>query len=73
MYTKIGMRKTSIRATLFSLIYEMEAEVPIVIEIPSLRVLKDVELEKAMARMMKDYGKKLWSLLREVVFKVVKP
>ena len=38
--------RTSIRVTLYSLIYEMEAILPIEVEIPPLSVLKEVELEE---------------------------
>ena len=38
---------TSSEATPYSLVYEMEAVLPIEIEIPSLRVLRKVELEEA--------------------------
>ena len=34
-------------ATPYSLVYEMEAILPIEVEIPSLRVLREVELEEA--------------------------
>ena len=43
---RTGVR-TSIRATPYSLVYGMEVVLPIEIEIPSLRVLREVELEKA--------------------------
>ena len=43
---RIGVQ-TSIGATLYSLVYRMEAVLPIEVEIPSLRVLKKVELEEA--------------------------
>ena len=43
---RTGVR-TSIRATLYSLVYGMEAILPIKVEIPSLRILKEVELEEA--------------------------
>ena len=43
---RTGVR-TSTGATPYSLVYEMEAVLPIEIEIPSLRVLRDVELEEA--------------------------
>ena len=43
---RTGVR-TSTRATPFSLVYGMEAFLPIEMEIPSLRVLREVELEKA--------------------------
>ena len=39
--------QTSTRATPYSLVYGMEAVLPIKMEIPSLRVLKEVELEEA--------------------------
>ncbi|EOY21330.1 RNA-directed DNA polymerase (Reverse transcriptase), Ribonuclease H, putative [Theobroma cacao] len=39
--------RTSTGATLFSLVYGMEAVFPIEVEIPSLRVLKEVQLEEA--------------------------
>ena len=39
--------RTSIGATPYSLIYEMETVLPVEVEIPSLRVLKEVELEEA--------------------------
>ena len=39
--------QTSIRATPYSLVYRMEAILPIKVEILSLRVLREVELEKA--------------------------
>ena len=38
---------TSIGATPYSLVYEMEAVLPIEVEIPSLRVLREVKLEEA--------------------------
>ena len=38
--------QTSIGATPYSLVYEMEAVLPIEVEIPSLRVLREVELEE---------------------------
>ena len=38
---------TSTGATPYSLVYGMEAVLPIEVEIPSLRVLREVELEKA--------------------------
>ena len=43
---RTGVR-TSTRATPYSLVYGMEAVLPIEVEIPSLRVLREVELEKA--------------------------
>ena len=43
---RIGVR-TSTGATSYSLVYGMEAVLPIEVEIPSLRVLKEVELEEA--------------------------
>ena len=39
--------RTSTGATPYSLVYGMEAVLPIEVEIPSLRVLKEVELEEA--------------------------
>ena len=39
--------QTSIGATPYSLVYGMEAVLPIEVEIPSLRVLKEVKLEEA--------------------------
>ena len=39
--------RTSIGATPYSLVYRMEAILPIEVEIPFLRVLKEVELEEA--------------------------
>ena len=39
--------KTSIGATPFSLVYRMEAFLPIEVEIPSLRVLMEAKLEEA--------------------------
>ena len=39
--------RTSTGATPYSLVYGMEAVLPIEVEIPSLRVLREVELEKA--------------------------
>ena len=39
--------KTSIEATLFSLVYGMEAVLPIEVEILSLRILMEVKLEEA--------------------------
>ncbi|XP_040931907.1 zinc finger BED domain-containing protein RICESLEEPER 3-like [Gossypium hirsutum] len=39
--------RTSTEATLFSLVYEMEAVLPIKVEIPSLRVLMESKLEEA--------------------------
>ena len=39
--------RTSTRATPYSLVYEMEAVLPIKVEIPSLRVLREIELEEA--------------------------
>ena len=39
--------RTSTRATPYSLVYGMEVVLPIEVEIPSLRVLKEVELEEA--------------------------
>lgn len=38
--------KTSMGATLYFLVYEMEAMMPFKVEIPSLKVLMDAELEK---------------------------
>ena len=38
---------TSTRATPFSLVYGMEAVLPVEVEIPSLRVLMDLELDEA--------------------------
>jgi len=38
--------RTSIRATLYTLVYGMEAVMPLEVEIPSLRVLIDFELEE---------------------------
>ena len=43
---RIGVR-TSTEATLYSLVYGMEVVLPIEVEISSLRVLREVELEKA--------------------------
>ena len=42
---RTGVR-TSIGATPYSLVYGMEVVLPIEVEIPSLRVLREVELEK---------------------------
>ena len=39
--------QTSTGATPYSLVYGMEAVLPIKVEIPSLRVLREVELEEA--------------------------
>ena len=39
--------RTSTGATLFSLVYGMEAVLPIEVEIPSLRVLMEAKLEEA--------------------------
>ena len=39
--------RTSTRATPFSLVYGMEAVLPIEVEIPSLRVLMEAKLEEA--------------------------
>ena len=39
--------QTSTRATPYSLVYGMEIVFPIEVEIPSLRVLREVELEEA--------------------------
>ena len=39
--------RTLIKATPYLLVYGMEAVLPIEVEIPSLRVLREVELEKA--------------------------
>jgi hypothetical protein len=39
--------RTSTRATPYSLVYGMEAVMPLEVEIPSLRVLMDLELEEA--------------------------
>ena len=39
--------QTSIGVTPYSLVYRMEAVLPIEVEIPSLRVLREVELEEA--------------------------
>ena len=38
--------RTSTKATPYSLVYRMEAILPIEVEIPSLRVLREVELEE---------------------------
>ena len=43
---RTGVRMSTV-ATPYSLVYEMEAVLPIKVEIPSLRVLKKVELEEA--------------------------
>ena len=43
---RTGVR-TSIGATPYSLVYGMEVVLPIEVEIPSLRVLREVELEEA--------------------------
>ena len=43
---RTGVR-TSIEATSYSLVYGMKVVLPIEVEIPSLRVLKEVELEEA--------------------------
>ena len=42
---RIGVR-TSTKATPYSLVYGMEVVLPIEVEIPSLRVLREVELEE---------------------------
>ena len=39
--------RTSIKATPYSLVYGMETVLPIEVEISSLRVLREVELEEA--------------------------
>ena len=39
--------RTSIRATPYSLAYGMEVVLPIEVEIPSLRILREAELEEA--------------------------
>src|SRR3954471_21436310 len=38
--------RTSTRATLFSLVYGMEAMLPIEVQIPSLRIMKEAELDE---------------------------
>ena len=43
---RTGVR-TSTGATPYSLVYGMEAVLPIEVEIPSLRILKEVKLEEA--------------------------
>ena len=43
---RTGVR-TSTEVTPYSLVYGMEAVLPIEVEIPSLRVLREVELEEA--------------------------
>jgi hypothetical protein len=39
--------RTSTGATPFSLVYGMEAVLPVEVEIPSLRIMKDAELDEA--------------------------
>jgi hypothetical protein len=39
--------RTSTNATLYSLVYGMEAVMPLEVEIPSLRILKDAELDES--------------------------
>ena len=58
--------QTSTGATPYSLVYGMEAVLPIEVEIPFLRVLREVELEEAewvqeryQRRMMRAYDKKI--------------
>ncbi|KAI5411032.1 hypothetical protein KIW84_056253 [Lathyrus oleraceus] len=43
----ISSVRTSTRATPFSLVYGMEAVLPVKVQIPSLRVLRDVKLQEA--------------------------
>ncbi|XP_057954002.1 uncharacterized protein LOC131148302 [Malania oleifera] len=50
--------RTSTGATPFSLVYGMEAMVPVEVEIPSLRILKEVEL----AELTPDTEKVTWKL-----------
>ena len=38
--------RTSTEATPFSLVYGMEAVLPVEVEIPSLRIMRDVELDE---------------------------
>ncbi|XP_052874548.1 uncharacterized protein LOC128280444 [Gossypium arboreum] len=55
--------RTSTRATPFSLVYGMEAVLPIEVEIPSLRILIEIRLDEAewmyQKRMMRAYDKKV--------------
>ena len=49
-FTLHGYRTTvhaSTGATLFSLVYGMEAVLPVEVEIPSLRVMRDIELDES--------------------------
>ena len=39
--------RTSIGATPFSLVYGMEVVLPVEVEIPSLRIMRDVELDES--------------------------
>ena len=43
----IGQGFKHLLATPFSLVYGMEAVLPVEVEIPSLRILKEIELEEA--------------------------
>ena len=47
LHAYLTLVRTSTRATPFSLVYGMEAILPIEVEIPSLRVLMEAKLEKA--------------------------
>ncbi|KAI5435998.1 hypothetical protein KIW84_022432 [Lathyrus oleraceus] len=54
--------RTSTGATPFSLVYGMEAVLPVEVEIPSLRVMMDVKLDEAewvQARMKKAFDQKV--------------
>ena len=39
--------RTSTRETPFSLFYDMEAVLPVEVDIPSLRIMRDVELDES--------------------------
>ena len=56
----------SIGATLYSLVYGIEAVLPIEVEIPSLRVLREVELEEAeWVQAWYEQGRKIRILIDE--------
>ncbi|KAI5420322.1 hypothetical protein KIW84_044200 [Lathyrus oleraceus] len=51
--------RTSTGATPFSLVYGVEAVLPVEVQIPSLRVLMDVKLKEAEWRMKRAFDKKV--------------
>ncbi|XP_049354793.1 uncharacterized protein LOC125819405 [Solanum verrucosum] len=68
-YALLGYKttvRTSIRATLYSLVYGTEAVIPVEVEIPSLRIIQEAELSDVDLRMICAFNKKVRAKIFEI-------